>query len=132
MVLFALREYPQPQEQIIRTIAEIWDTIIDRKAVGRHLQLLQNLGFPVRHGSDGYYYNGKPGTPKTNMKYSPSAYPLLILQELESERVREKYNSYMVFSLYSDIENCARNLLDFETAYRYASKKLSLLEAFKS
>ena len=102
MVLFALREYPQLQEQIIRTIAEIWDTIIDRKAVGRHLQLLQDLGFPVQHGSDGYYYNGKPSTPKTNMKYSPSAYPLLILQELDHtsktktaiiRSVQEKYGA---------------------------------------
>ena len=102
MVLFALREYPQTQEQIIHTISETWDTVIDRKAVGRHLKLLQDLGFPVQHGPDGYYCSGEPGVPKTDMKYSPSAYPLLILQELDHtpksqtaiiRSIQEKYSS---------------------------------------
>lgn len=83
MVLFALREYPQTQEQIIRTISETWNTVIDRKAVGRHLQLLQDLGFPVQHSLQGYCYDGAHGTPRIDTKYSPSAYPLLILQVLD-------------------------------------------------
>ena len=102
MVLFSLREYPQTQEQIIRAISETWDMVIDRKAVGRHLQLLQDLGFPVKHSSEGYYYSGEPHPPKNDMKYSPSAYPLLILQELDHtpktqaaiiRAVQEKYGT---------------------------------------
>lgn len=102
MILFTLRKYPQTQEQIIRKISETWGTIIDRKAVGRHLQLLQDLGIPVQHGSEGYYYEGEPGTPKTGAKYSPSAYPLLILQVLDDtpktqadiiHMVQEKYGA---------------------------------------
>ena len=83
LVWWAVQKTPQTQNQIIRTISEVWDTVVDRKALGRHLQLLQDLGFPVQHGPDGYFYNGKPGTPRTDMKYSPSAYPLMILQELD-------------------------------------------------
>ena len=82
MILLALDQCAQTQEQIIHKISETWDTSIDRKAVGRHLQLLQNLGFPVQHGPDGYYYDGEKQAPKTGIKYSPSAYPLLILQVL--------------------------------------------------
>lgn len=102
MVLFALDEKPQTQEQIIRTIAETWDTVMDRKAVGRHLQLLQDLGFPVQHGSGGYYYGGEPGTPNPNIKYSPGAYPLLIMQVLDHtpktqtaiiKEIQEKYGT---------------------------------------
>jgi biotin operon repressor len=100
MVLFALCEDPQTQGQIIRTISKSWDTIIDRKAIGRHLQLLQDLGFPVQHGPDGYYYNGEPGTPKSDVKFTPSAYPLLILGVLDgtpktqTEIIREVQAKY--------------------------------------
>ena len=104
MVLSSLREEPATQEQIIRRIRERWDTVIDRKAVGRHLQLLQNMGFPVKHGPDGYYRGGEPCEPKCGIKYSPSAYPLLILQVLDStpktqtaiiQEVQEKYGTKM-------------------------------------
>ena len=83
MVLFALREYPQTQEQIIRTIFETWDTSMERKAVGRHLQLLRQLGFPVQHRPEGYLLDGKPCAPDTDICYGPNAYPLLILQVLD-------------------------------------------------
>ena len=82
LVWWAVQKEPQTQDQIIRAILEAWDTVIDRKAVGRHLQLLQDLGFPVKHSSDGYYYSGEPHPPKNDIKCSPSAYPLLILQVL--------------------------------------------------
>ena len=82
MVLFALREEPATQNQIARRILEIWETVIDRKAIGRHLQLLQDLGLPVQHRPEGYCYDGTPGEPKPNIKFTSSAYPLLILQVL--------------------------------------------------
>ena len=46
MVWRALGENPQTQAQIARTIEQTWNTMIDRKAIGRHLQLLQDLGYP--------------------------------------------------------------------------------------
>lgn len=54
------------------------------------------------------------------------------LLELDEYRKTQKYNPYFVFSLYTDLENCYRQIMDFENAYRYASKKLTLLEAFKA
>lgn len=84
MVLQALREYPQTQDRIARTIFEAWDTVIDRKAIGRHLQLLQELGYPVQHASEGYCCKGEPGTPKPGTIFTPSAYPLLVLKVLDS------------------------------------------------
>lgn len=102
MVLFALREEPATQNQIARRILEIWETVIDRKAIGRHLKLLQDLGLPVQHCPDGYYYAGEPNTPRTDIKYSSSAYPLLILQVLDCtpktqtaiiKEIQEKYGA---------------------------------------
>ena len=102
LVWWAVQKEPQTQDQIIRAILEAWDTVIDRKAVGRHLQLLQDLGFPVKHSSDGYYYSGEPHPPKNDIKCSPSAYPLLILQELDHtpktqtaiiQSIQEKFGS---------------------------------------
>ena len=54
------------------------------------------------------------------------------LRKIEEQKGTIEYNAYFVFSVYSDIEICYRQLGDFENAYRYASKRLSLLEAFKS
>lgn len=83
LVLWALGENPQTQNQISKKILEKKGASIERKAVGRHLQLLQDLGFPVQHCPDGYYYAGESNTPRTDIKYSSSAYPLLILQVLD-------------------------------------------------
>ncbi len=56
---------------------------------------------------------------------------LSLLSIIEAKKTPESYNAYVVFSLYSDMENCYKQLSDFENAYRYASKKLSLIEGFK-
>ena len=43
-----------------------------------------------------------------------------------------EYDAYTVFGIYSDLEICYKQLSDFEKAYSFASKKLSLIEGFKS
>lgn len=100
MVLFALRKEPATQEQIARRIRETWDTIIDRKAIGRHLELLKALGYPVQHGAEGYYCSGDILVPSADVKWTPSAYPLMVLEVLDVEpqtqneivqAVQEKY-----------------------------------------
>ena len=55
---------------------------------------------------------------------------IALLKELEESKNKE-YNAYMLFGVYSDIELAYKQLGDFENAYRYASKKLSLISAFK-
>ena len=64
-----------------------------------------------------------------NRNYSEA---LKILIEIAEESVEKSYNAFAVFNIYSDIENCYKQLYDFEHAYRIASKRLSLLEGFKT
>jgi len=55
-----------------------------------------------------------------------------ILSEIETTKRSGKYNAYAIFSIYSDLELCYKNLFDFENAYKYSSKRFSLLEGFKT
>ncbi len=57
---------------------------------------------------------------------------LNLLETIANESIEKSYNAFAVFNVYSDIENCYKQLYDFENAYRYASKRLSLLESFKT
>lgn len=58
-----------------------------------------------------------------------SALPLL--QQIE-ERKNEDYDAHRILGVYTDLELCYRELCNFELAYRYASKRLSLMESFRS
>lgn len=55
-----------------------------------------------------------------------------IMREIEEKKTQDSYNSYVIFSIYCDLENCYKQLGDFENAYRYASKRLSLIEGFQT
>lgn len=104
MVLMALYEEPATQDRIAGRIRERWDTVIDRKAIGRHLELLKTMGYPVQHGPEGYCWDGEKTAPQADASYSPSAYPLLILQVLDdtpktkqaiAREVREQFGTKM-------------------------------------
>ncbi|MBO7304391.1 MAG: helix-turn-helix transcriptional regulator [Clostridia bacterium] len=43
----------------------------------------------------------------------------------------DKYNAYAIFTLYSDLELCYKQLYNFERAYYYSNKRMTLLEGFK-
>lgn len=64
-----------------------------------------------------------------NRKYGEA---IQCLNSLDDDRKKDIYNAYVTFSIYSDLEGCYKQLGDFENAYRYASKRLTLLEAFKN
>lgn len=49
-----------------------------------------------------------------------------------AENGRANYNALLMFGVYSDLELCYKQLYDFENAYRYSSKRISMLEGFKS
>ena len=55
-----------------------------------------------------------------------------ILTEIEADRARSPVDSYILFSIYNDLEYCAKELSNFEDAYKYSSKRIALLSAFKS
>ncbi len=54
---------------------------------------------------------------------------LVSAAELNNKKI---YNAVVIFSLYSDLEICYKELMDFENAYKYSTKRLSLLEGFKT
>ncbi len=44
----------------------------------------------------------------------------------------EGYDAFLMFGIYADLEQCYKHLFDFENAYLYSSKRMSLIEGFKS
>lgn len=57
---------------------------------------------------------------------------IALLTSIENERTQGTYNAYVIFGVYTDMENCYKQLADYENAYRYASKRISLIEGFKT
>ena len=55
-----------------------------------------------------------------------------ILRDLVDNIPSGEYNAYAIFSIYAELDTCYKQILDFENAYRYAAKRLSMLEAFKT
>ncbi len=64
-----------------------------------------------------------------NYKYYDA---IRLLIEIEEESKAGYYNMYVMYSVYSDLDNCYKQIADFEKAYRYSNKRISLLEGFKS
>lgn len=60
-------------------------------------------------------------------KYA-EAIPLLL--SLEENKTKETYQAYVILGVYTDLQLCYQELCDFERAYRYSAKRLSLLETF--
>jgi DNA-binding XRE family transcriptional regulator len=55
-----------------------------------------------------------------------------ILLSLEKYKSSDEYNAFVMFGAYTDLEASYKQMGDFENAYRYANKRLSLLNAFQS
>ena len=55
-----------------------------------------------------------------------------VLSDIEQARGNHGRNAYVMFGVYTDLEYCYKQIADFENAYRYASKRISLLEGFQS
>ena len=55
---------------------------------------------------------------------------LKLLVELESTKSDFPHNAYLMFGVYADLEACYKQLYDYENAYRYSSKRISLIEGF--
>ncbi len=75
---------------------------------------------------------GKHLAAKRNMKERNYSSALSELKEAETIVRSGEYNAYVIFGIYSDLEVCYKQLGDFEQAYKYSSKRFSLLEGFKT
>ena len=67
---------------------------------------------------------------KQLMKERHYADALSLLLEIENTKSNYERNSYLMFCVYGDMEICYRQLFDFENAYRFATKRISLMEGF--
>ena len=63
-----------------------------------------------------------------NRRYREALTTLLALEEKKSSG---ELPPYFLYRIYSDTETCYRELGDFEMAYRYSSKRVSLLREFR-
>ena len=50
---------PLDQQQIISRIENAYDTKIERKAIGRNITLLKDLGYDIQHNGEGYFISNK-------------------------------------------------------------------------
>ncbi len=71
-------------------------------------------------------------TAKNKIKSRLYVEAIQLLCQAEEEKTQENYDAFVFFGIYTDLENCYKELLDFEKAYRYATKKMSMMEYFKS
>jgi transcriptional regulator with XRE-family HTH domain len=69
---------------------------------------------------------------KQLIKERKYANAITLLTQLLGNKSDDEYNAYAIFSIYAELDNCYKQMLDFENAYRYAAKRLSMLEAFKT
>ena len=57
---------------------------------------------------------------------------ITLLLEIAGEKNVTEYNAYFMYCVYGDLENCYKQILDFENAYKYVSKRMSMIEGFNS
>lgn len=69
---------------------------------------------------------------KTLMRARKYTEAISILEKLEDMKGPEEYNSCVILGVYTDLENSYKELINFEKAYRYANKRSSLLEGFRT
>ena len=69
---------------------------------------------------------------KALMKQRKYKDAVALLKEIEQKKTPDTFGAYAILSVYCDLEVCCKELADFEQAYKYASKQLTLLDAFKA
>lgn len=55
-----------------------------------------------------------------------------LLVEIETNKNTISKNAYLMFNVYTDLDYCYKQLFDFENAYRYSTKRISLMEGFNA
>ena len=57
---------------------------------------------------------------------------ITLLLEISEDKSDFETNAYLMYGVYGDLENCYKQILDFENAYKYVTKRMSMLEGFNS
>lgn len=55
-----------------------------------------------------------------------------ILLEISEAKSSYEYHAYLMYLVYGDLDYCYKQIYDFENAYKYATKRISMLEGFNS
>ena len=110
---------------------------LDAEMFGQSTDLDFELEFyKYIHGDLTYQYRNsvfaKHVSAKLMMRERDYQTAISLMREIEDEKTPRTYNACVMFGIYTDLENCYRQLTDFENAYRYASKRISMIEGFKS
>ena len=136
-----------------------YDTSLPRRAIPLYLAICKNYSLPLLDfDGDGYansyltahdvqlyrYLKGDYDFNYDNKQYELhlNAKRLIkerrlseavdILTSIEDTKRDFPPNAYLMFSVYTDLEFCYKSMLDFEKAYRYASKRISIIEGFST
>ena len=57
---------------------------------------------------------------------------IALLCEAEDKKTQENYDAFVFLGIYNDLESSYKALADFEKAYRYSTKRISMMEYFKT
>lgn len=71
---------------------------------------------------------------EAKLKIKERKYPeaIEILEEISEVKSSYEYNAYLMYGVYGDLEICYKQMFDFENAYKYSCKRISMLDGFKS
>ena len=89
--------------------------------------LTQNFSYPFETPIYRLHMEAKALIKERN--YTEAVKRLLFATELSKN---EDYNAFVVFSIYTDLEYSYKQLYNYESAYLYSTKRMTLLEGFKS
>ena len=65
---------------------------------------------------------------KAKIKDRRYAEAVNILRAIEENKTLYVYSVYMMLAVYADMDNCYKQMRDFENAHRYTTKRITLLE----
>lgn len=84
---------------------------------------------PYSYGNELYAEHANAKRMMSEGRYADA---LRALEALEIKRSEKDFSVFVLFRIYGDLELCHKELRNYEAAYRYSAKRLSLLSAFKA
>lgn len=87
----------------------------------------QDLDFEFKDPVIARHVNAKKKIKERNYQEA-----IKILTQAEDIAKSADFNAFVMFNIYSDLEFSYKELYDFEKAYLYSTKRISMLEGFKS